>query len=215
MRVLQLLALALISSLAVSQLFAFEDDKGWIPLFDGKSLKGWEANEKPECFQVKDGTLFLQGGMAHLFYNGKVKNHDFKNFEFKTEVKTSPGANSGIFFHTENRGKGGVKKGYEAQINNTFVKDPRKTGSLVDVKDILESPVKDDTWYEYHIIVKGKQIVVKINGKTIVDYTEEDKPVRKKGREERILTHGTIAIQAHDPESKTWFRNIRVKPLAD
>lgn len=215
MRLARLLALVIPCVAICIPAFALEDEKGWVPLFDGKTLKGWEANEKPECFQVKDGTLFLQGGMAHLFYNGEVKNHDFKNFEFKAEVKTAPGANSGIFFHTENRGKGGVKKGYEAQINNTFVKDPRKTGSLVDVKDVMDSPVKDDTWYEYHIIVKGKQITLKINGKTIVDYTEEEKPVRKKGREERILTHGTFAIQAHDPESKTWFRNIRVKPLAD
>jgi len=49
---------------------AFEDEKGWVSLFDGKTLKGWEANEKPECFQVKEGNLFLQGGMAHLFYIG-------------------------------------------------------------------------------------------------------------------------------------------------
>lgn len=192
---------------------AFEDEKGWVSLFDGKTLNGWEANEKPECFQVKEGNLFLQGGMAHLFYIGEVEKHDFKNFEFKAEVKTAPSANSGIFFHTENRGKGGVKKGYEAQINNTFVKDPRKTASLVDVEDRLESTVKDDEWYQYYIMVKGKQIVIKINGKTIVDYTEVEKPVRKKGREERVLTHGTFALQAHDAESKTWFRNIMVKPL--
>jgi len=213
MNILRFLLLAISSIALALPTFAFQDDKGWIPLFDGKTLNGWEANEKPECFQVKDGTLFMQGGMAHLFYIGGVQKHDFKNFEFKAEVKTAPSANSGIFFHTENRGKGGVKKGYEAQINNTFVKDPRKTGSLVDVEDRLESPVKDDEWYQYYIMVKGKQIVIKINGKTIVDYTEADKPVRKKGREERVLTHGTFALQAHDPESKTWFRNILVKPL--
>jgi hypothetical protein len=179
---------------------AFEDEKGWVSLFDGKTLKGWEANEKPECFQVKEGNLFLQGGMAHLFYIGEVEKHDFKNFEFKAEVKTAPSANSGIFFHTENRGKGGVKKGYEAQINNTFVKDPRKTASLVDVEDRLESPVKDDEWYQYYIMVKGKQIVIKINGKTIVDYTEVEKPVRKKGREH---SHFKPTMQKAKPGSVT------------
>ncbi len=66
-------------------------------VFDGKSLEGWKANERPECFTVVDGTMKLEGGMAHLFC---VKDGfaDLKNFEFKAEVKTLPGANSGVFF---------------------------------------------------------------------------------------------------------------------
>ncbi len=186
----------------------------WVSLFDGKSLSGWQPNEKADSFSVENGELKFKGGMAHLFC---VKDgfSDLKNFELKAEVKTLPGANSGIFFHTENRGTGALKKGYEAQINTSFVKDPRKTGSLVDVKDLAESPVSDNEWFEYHLIVNGKQILVKINGKTVVDYTEEDKPTRKKGREERILSHGALALQAHDPESVTYFRKLEVKKLPD
>ena len=186
----------------------------WVSLFDGKSTAGWQANEKPECFTVVNGELKLNGGMAHLFCI-KEGYGDLKNFEFKAEVKTLPGANSGIFFHTDARGPGSLKKGYEAQINTSFTKDPRKTGSLVDVSDLGQSPVPDNEWYEYHIVVDGKHIVVNINDKTVVDYTEEAKPLRKKGREERILSHGAIALQAHDPNSTTYFRNIQVKKLAD
>jgi hypothetical protein len=202
----------LILSLAVFTVAAQADD--FVTVFDGKTLDGWKANEKPECFTVVDGTLKLEGGMAHLFC---VKSGfaDLKNFEFKAEVKTLPGANSGVFFHTEDRGPGGLKKGYEAQINTSFEKDPRKTGSLVDVKDLDKSPVPDGEWFEYHIVVKGKQITVNVNGKPVVSYTEEAKPVRKKGREERILSHGAIALQAHDPKSITYFRNIQIKKLAD
>lgn len=187
---------------------------GWVSLFDGKTTMGWKANEKPESFSVENGELKFKGGMAHLFC---VKDGfaDLKNFELKAEVKTLPGANSGIFFHTEDRGPGSLKKGYEAQINTSFEKDPRKTGSLVDVKDLDKSPVPDSEWFEYHLVVKGKQILVKINHKTVVDYTEEEKPTRKKGREERVLSHGAIALQAHDPESTTYFRNIQVKKLPD
>ncbi len=186
----------------------------WVSLFDGKSTAGWEPNEKPESFSVENGELKFQGGMAHLFCV-KEGFADLKNFEFKAQVKTLPGANSGIFFHTENRGAGALKKGYEAQINTSFVKDPRKTGSLVDVKDLAVSPVRDNEWFEYHLIVDGKQIIVKLDGKTVVDYTEEDKPGRKKGREGRILSHGAIALQAHDPESVTYFKRIEIKKLAD
>ncbi|MHC5879879.1 family 16 glycoside hydrolase [Streptococcus pyogenes] len=54
-----------------------------------------------------------------------------------------------------------------------------------------------------------------MNGKTTVDYTEPDAPVRRKGREGRVLSKGTFALQAHDPVSKVAFRNIRVKVLPD
>ncbi len=191
---------------------AHADD--WVSLFDGQSTAGWQANEKPECFTVENGELKLNGGMAHLFC---IKDgfSDLKNFEFKAEVKTLPGANSGIFFHTENRGGGALKKGYEAQINTSFTKDPRKTGSLVDVSDLPESPVPDNLWYEYHIVVDGKHVIVNLNGITVVDYTEDATPIRKKGREERLLSHGAVALQAHDPNSTTYFRNIQVKRLSD
>jgi hypothetical protein len=187
----------------------------WTSVFDGKSLTGWKANEKPECFTVEDGLLKMNGGMAHLFcvQEGFA---DLKNFEFKAEVKTLPNANSGIFFHTEDRGTTGrLVKGYEAQINTSFEKDPRKTGSLVDVRDLAESPVKDNEWFSYHIRVEGKKILIKVNDQTVVDYTEEAKPERKKGREERVLSHGSIALQAHDPNSTTYFRDIQIRKLAE
>ena len=203
---------AFVSSLLVVPTSIRADD--WVTVFDGKTMVGWKANEKPESFSVESSELKMKGGMAHLFCE-KEGFADLKNFEFKAEVKALPGANSGVFFHTENRGPGGLKKGYEAQINTSFAKDPRKTGSLVDVKDLDKSPVEDNQWFEFHLVVKGKQIIVNINGKPAVDYTEEDKPVRKKGREERILSHGPIALQAHDPESTTYFRNIQIKKLPD
>ncbi len=78
-----------------------------------------------------------------------------------------------------------------------------------------KSPVPDNQWYEYHLIVQGKQITVNINGKPVVSYTEEAKPVRKKGREERLLSHGALALQAHDAKSITFFRNIQIKKLPD
>jgi Domain of Unknown Function (DUF1080) len=186
----------------------------WVSLFDGKTTEGWQANEKPECFTVEDGALKLNGGMAHLFCV-KEGFADLKNFALKAEIKTLPSSNSGIFFHTENRGAGRIAKGYEAQINTSFVKDPRKTGSLVDVVDIAQSPVPDNEWFQYDIVVQGKNIVIKINEKTVVEYTEEASPIRKKGREERLLSHGAIALQAHDPDSTTYFRKIQIKKLPE
>jgi hypothetical protein len=190
------------------------EESGFQSLFDGSTLDGWKAADHPEVFKVVDGTIESGGGpMAHLFYVGPVGNHDFKNFELKLEVKTKPGSNGGIFFHTAEQ-IGALKKGYEAQISTTH-KDKRRTGGLLVIEDLDESPVKDDEWFAYDIRVEGKRIVLTINGKTTVDYTEPENPVRPKGREGRVLSHGAIALQAHDPDGRVWYRNIRIKILPD
>jgi len=195
---------------------AHADEGKWQLLFDGKTLDGWMAADHDECFKVADGAIVAGGGpMAHLFYVGPVggKNGDFKNFELKIDVLTKPGSNGGIFFHTEPQ-SGFLKKGYEAQVDNTHT-DKRRTGSLLIIEDHETTPVKDDEWFEYHVIVSGKRIVLKVNGATTVDYTEPENPQRPKGREHRILSHGQIALQAHDPKSIVLYKNIRLKVLPD
>src|SRR5262245_18282717 len=76
-----------------------QDD--WISLFDGKSLANWKVGENASTFSVENGTIVAHGPTAHLFYTGDVRQHNFKNFEFKADVMTTPGSNSGIYFHTE------------------------------------------------------------------------------------------------------------------
>ena len=61
---------------------------GWVSLFDGKTLNGWKISEHPETFSVKDGAIVVHGERAHLFYEGDVNNHNFKNYEFKATVMT-------------------------------------------------------------------------------------------------------------------------------
>jgi len=198
------------------RLFAADGGPGdWKSLFDGKTLDGWTANEKPEAFVIEDGCIYCKDGFAHLFYTGSVNKGVFKNFELQLEFKFAPGANSGIFFHTANEGKGKVTKGYEAQICSASHKDPRKTGSLYTVEDVKESAAKDNEWSTYAIRVEGKRIILKVNDKVTVDYTEPENPKREKGRERRVLSSGTFALQGHDAQSKTWFRNIRVRVLPD
>lgn len=190
------------------------DDSQWQSLFDGKSLNGWDAEDHSECFKVNDGAIVAGGGpLARLSYVGPINKHDFKNFELKIEVMAKPGSNGGVFFHTGPQSKF-LKKGYEAQVCNSCG-DKRKTGSLLVVEDHDTSPVKDNEWFEYHIIVSGKRIIVKVNDKTTVDYIEAASLKRPEGWEQRVLSHGLIAVQAHDPDSTVLYRNIRVKVLPD
>ena len=189
------------------------DADGWISLFDGKSLDGWRASEHKDSCRVEDGVIVVGGGgRSHLFYEGPVENHDFKNFELKAEVMTQPHSNSGIYFHTQYQEQDWPAKGYEAQVNNSH-EDWRRTGSLYAVVDKDTTPVKDNEWFEYDVIVRGREITLKVNGQTIVDYTEPENPPQPDPTRDRRLSHGTIALQAHDPGSVVRYRNIRIKPL--
>ena len=187
---------------------------GWISLFDGKSLDGWKVGENAATFSVENGTIIAHGNTAHLFYEGPVKDHNFKNFEFKADVMTEPGSNSGIYFHTQYQESSWPAKGYEVQVNNSHT-DWRRTGSLYAVQDVKEVYVKDNEWYTESFSVQGKRVIIKINDKVVVDYTEPDNVQRPADMAGRIISNGTFALQGHDPNSKVYFKNIMVRPLAD
>ena len=67
-----------------------------------------------------------------------------------------------------------------------------------------------------NVLVRGKNVQVRLDGMLVVDYTEPTPPVIPPGMEkERFLDHGTFALQCHNPGSVARFRSIRVRPLAD
>ncbi len=187
---------------------------GWISLFDGKTLTNWKVGENAATFTVDNGTIVAHGPTAHLFYTGDIHQHNFKNFEFKADVMTEPGSNSGIYFHTEYQESSWPKKGYEVQVNNSHT-DWRRTGSLYGIQDVKDTYVKDNEWFTEYFKVQGKRVIVKLNDKTVVDYTEPDNVKREPGNEGRVISSGTFALQGHDPNSKVYFKNIMVKPLPD
>jgi hypothetical protein len=200
-------------------LFSFSASKhgssdGWISLFDGKSLNGWKVGANAATFSADSGMIIVHGKTAHLFYDGDVQHHNFKNFEFKADVMTKPGANSGIYFHTTYQESGWPAKGYEVQVNNSHT-DWRRTGSLYGIDDVKEVFVKDNEWFTEHIIVQGKRVIIKLNDKVVVDYTEPVPVNRSPGEAKRVLSSGTFALQGHDPNSLVYFKNIMVKPLKD
>ncbi len=213
----KLTSLAFVAALAAASFSvrAEEARDGWHSLFNGKDLTGWKVNEEnPSAFGVKDGALHIKGGRSHIFYAGDVNGAKFKNFEFKARVMTKANANSGIYFATEYQKDGWPSKGYECQVNNSFDKDPRRTGSLYAIKDVTEKIVPDDVWFDYHIKVVDKTITISINGKVVTEYAEKEGDSRPGGMENRwIKDGGTFAFQAHDPGCEAFFKDIMVKPL--
>lgn len=197
----------LIALLSVLVFSASCPNEEWIPLFDGKTFDHWKSNEHPETFSIDKGMIVVHGERAHLFYDGPVMNHDFKNFEFKASVMTTPGSNSGIFILTEFQEEGWPSKGFEIQVNNSHT-DWRRTGSVYAIKDVKEAPAPDNEWFTQSIKVVGKTITVAINGKVINEYTEGDTDKPK-------FRRGTFALQGHDPKSKVYYKDIMVKILPD
>ena len=189
-----------------------EQAAGWQLLFDGRSLEGWRASDAPGTFSVKDGAIVVRGPRSHLFYTGPVANHDFRSFEFKAEVMTFPQANSGVYFHTRWQEVGWPSVGYEVQVNNSH-SDTSRTAGLWGIQDYEQVVVPDGRWFMLAIRVEGKRVLTQIDGKAIVDYTEEPNPARPKGLEQRLIASGTFALQGHDPGSEVHYRSIKVRVL--
>jgi hypothetical protein len=209
-------ALLMSAGLKTASMAQEKSADGFVSLFDGKTLDGWKSNDEDKekkIFSVQDGELVVKGGRAHLFYQGKDGKATFNNFVYKAKVLTKPNANSGLYIHTEYQASDWPKKGYECQVNNSFDKDPRKTGSLYAVLDFKEKIVPDNEWFDYEVTVEGKHIVIKINGKVTADYTEKEGDPRQGGMEGRWLKGGTFAIQAHDPGCEVHYKDIKVKVL--
>jgi hypothetical protein len=196
----------------------------WVSIFNGRDLTGWRANRTPEAFTVSDGVLRVNAidKSSHLFYVGSDTGSfaRIKNFELELEARSEPSANSGIYFHSDPATAAGSEyhlgKGYEVQLNNTAI-ERKKTGSLYNVVDLPVSPVDETKWFTMRIRVNGKWIGVWLDGKPVVEYVEPDSVEHTPSRASRRIdpSGGGIAIQAHDPRSVYYFRNIRLKRLPD
>jgi hypothetical protein len=222
--------------------YAPQAEEGFVSLFDGKTLDGWKVGENADMFQVRDGMIVMECPAttrhpAHLFYVGSVGHHDFKNFDLKVDVMTSPKANSGIYFHTKYQESDWPTFGIECQVDNSHA-DWRRTGSLYGLRHISwgpesppknnkenvtilpKPPVRDDAWYTQEVIYQDGLITVKLDGKTMFEYRLPHADVEHKLPPRMTwLPRGTFALQGHPPMpghiSKACFRNIRVKVLPD
>ena len=193
----------------------------WQPLFNGKDLTGWRANVMPESFSVVDGAIRVNATKesAHLFYVGDLKDGSmrFKNFELEATCRSEPNSNSGIFIHTDmtTRDKSlHLAKGYEIQLNSSE-REKRKTGSLYAVVDLDKSPVDESQWFRVRITIQDQRITIHLNDQQVVDYTEPPGVQRPAERGGRLLSRdgGGIALQAHDPKSVFYFKDVRIKRL--
>jgi Domain of Unknown Function (DUF1080) len=172
-------------------------DEGWVQLFNGKDLTGWKVYPSGTGqWKVEDGILIGSGPSSHLF----SERDDYENFRYRVEAMINDHGNSGQYFRTEFGP--GFPKGYEAQINSTH-SDPVRTGSLYHFVEVREMLVKPDEWFTQEVIAVGNHIIIKVNGKTTVDFVDKNNTHMK----------GHFALQQHDPGTVVKFRKIEMKPL--
>ena len=167
---------------------------GWISMFDGKTLDGWKANENPESWKVVDGAITGDGERSHLFWMTR----ECENCEFRAEVRLNHSGNSGMYVRAA--WGPGFPKGYESQVENTSP-DPQKTGSLYGIAKVTEQLIPDDTWWTQDVIAQGDHIIIKVNGKTVVDTTDSR------------YTKGYLVLQQHNKGSVVQYRKLMMRPL--
>jgi len=207
LRIIAIAALALLLCGAGSQADSPGKDKGdkkWIELFNGKDLSGWKMIGKGN-FVVEDGALASQGaaGLGLLYYEART----FRDFVLRVEwkVKTQC-SNSGVFVRFPEKSDDpwySVRNGYEIQIDDCDKRGLKnQTGSIYDFSPPTARAAKPaGEWNLYEISVVGQQYTVVLNGQKVNEFTGE------RGRE------GYIGLQSHDPISKVWYRNVRVKEM--
>jgi hypothetical protein len=213
-RLCLLLAIVALAAIPVVAADTKSDSAGFVQLFNGKDLAGWKMHpDDTNKWEVKDGALTSSGpGNGHLY----SQRGDYENVVFRVEAKINDKGNSGQYVRA--RFQKGFPAGYEAQINATH-SDPIKTGSLYPgpfLKSRAEreefrqkfcilnkAPHAPDEWFTQEFTADGNHLVIKVNDKTTVDYTDQ----------QNLYTKGHLAIQYHDPTCKVMVRKAEVKEL--
>jgi hypothetical protein len=187
-----------------------EAKDGFVRLFNGKTLKGWQGDVKG--YVVENGTMVCKGD---CLYTAK----EYANFVFRFEFKLPPGGNNGVGIRTPQQGIPAYV-GMEIQILDDG--DPRWKdlqayqyhGSIYGVVPAKRGHLKPaGQWNEEEIVANGSHIKVTLNGTVIVDtdISKIDKTIDHQEHPGLHNAKGYIGWLGHgDPVA---FRNIRVKEL--
>jgi pimeloyl-ACP methyl ester carboxylesterase len=207
------------SAAGVMRVEKIELDRGFVSLFDGKSLEGWYGprdgqgkRTKVEGYQAIDGILTcMPGGNIYA-------EKEYSDFVFRFEFRLEKGSNNGLGIRTPDHGDAAYV-GMEIQI----LDDPSYEGqiqpwqhhgsiyNLFAAKPGQLRPTGE--WNTEEVTAKGRQVTVKLNGVTIVDANLDDaKDPEGRHKEGLPRTSGYIGFLGHG--SKVEFRDIRVKDLA-
>lgn len=180
-------------------LSAEEIADGWILLFDGETLFGWQPATKAD-WRVADGAIVVTSGEPGLLNTTSR----FADYVLKVDFRSVQGTNSGVFLRTVPKPANPKEGCYELNIAD-FGTNPFPTGSLVARGEKAKVADKHDSedWQSFEVTCRGRRITVKLDGQQVLDYTEE--------HDARPTLVGHIGLQLNS--GKVEFRNVKLKPL--
>ena len=218
--------LRFVSAISIAGLIFFANtglaDAGdWRVLFDGTSLKGWQASHDNEQFQLVDGVIRAASSSKTRFLYTQKK---YRDFDLELEVKLhDTDLNSGVQIRTSTtrvNAKGDIRPSVHGpQVD--LGKSPGRSGHIfgqgngrwftptADLK--RNSLMINGRWNKVRVLAKGKRIRTWINSKPVSDVTLEDEIDKK-------YPKGVIALQVHGVKTPervrhVSFRNIRIREL--
>jgi len=171
-----------------------ETRAGWVRLFDGHTLFGWQA-AAPGNWRIEQGAITVDSGEIGLL----CTSGPWQDYELRLEIQADAATNSGIFLRTSLKPEDPAADCYE--INVAPADNPFPTGSLVK-RLRSESDFKTDAkkWHLYEIRLVGDRLTVKIDDQEVLDYTDP-----------HPLAAGRIGLQHNS--GRVAFRDIRVRPI--
>lgn len=199
-------------------------EDGYVPLFNGKDLTGWEPSGKAEVWTVEDGMIVVKGGGGGWLFTKDT----YENFDLTLDFKLPEMGNSGVALRAPRKKGDPAYQGMEIQLldDRNYLDESKykglqqwqRTGSIYGVVP----PSKDATkpageWNTMRIVAQGPKIKIILNGETIVDANLEDHKDRAEAHEGKpahpgiLRTHGHLGLQSHD--GRVEFKNIKIKKL--
>jgi hypothetical protein len=180
----------------------------WVPLFNGKDLTGW-VNVGGETWTVEDGTIHGVGVTKGYGYLKTAK--DYKDFELTLRFKCEGDGNSGVFVHTDFKpGTADVSQGMQFEIDR--IPNHHTGGLYGDGRKWIAWPapeneyvIRPTDWNEYLLRVDGNRYVARLNGVTVIDFTD---PTPKS-------FDGAIALQLHaGGQGNMRFKDIYIRDFS-
>jgi hypothetical protein len=193
---------------------AAADEPGFKPLFDGKTLNGWEGNQS--VFRVEDGAIVAGSSTEKIAHNEFLATkEEFGDFELRLQARlVGKGQNAGVQFRSQRIPDHFEMIGYQCDMGimngrpiwGWLYDESRRRKFLAEADDAkLTGVLKADDWNDLVIRCEGPHIQLWVNGLATVDYTEADADISRRGR---------FAVQIHGGEpAVASYRNIRIKEL--
>jgi hypothetical protein len=181
-----------------NQLTSKESSEGWVLLFDGKTMNGWQARPTSVAnntgdWSVANGSLVCGGTVPSWIGTDAT----FSDYVLKLEFRGSEKVNSGVFLRSQKEKQPHIT-GYELQVWD-YQPAGYNTGSLVGSLKASPTKIIPDQWNTYEITADGDHFVIVLNGKTLLDANDSKH------------ASGVIGFQCQK-DNPIEFRNIKLRP---